>query len=175
MAYDFSNVNVLVVESSVAMFQLVKGVLHLLSVPDKNVHSAYTIDEGFEKFRSLNHDLIIPDWLQNPDRGIHLTRMIRTHKDTPNPYVPIIMTAGSGHYSRVIKARDAGVSEYLVKPFSAKALADRIVRIIEKPRVFVVSASYTGPERRIKSEGYTGPERRSQVAESIVAQSQYAR
>ena len=172
MAYNFTNVNVLVVESSVAMFQLVKGVLHLLSVPDKNIHSAYTIEEGFSKFCSGNHDLIIPDWLQNPDRGIHLTRMIRTHKDSPNPYVPIIMTAGSGHLSRVIKARDVGVSEYLVKPFSAKSLSERIVRVIEKPRVFVISPNYTGPERRTKTGDYAGPERRTKVAEAIVAQVQ---
>lgn len=172
MAYNFNNVQVLVVESSVAMFQLVKGVLGLLSVPEKNVHSAYTIEEAFAKFCSVNHDLIIPDWLQNPDRGIHLTKMIRMDKASVNPYVPIIMTAGSGHYSRVIKARDAGISEYLVKPFSAKSLADRIVRVIEKPRLFVVSENYVGPDRRVRSEGYTGPERRSQETQPVVPQSQ---
>lgn len=171
MSYDFSKVNVLVVESSVAMFQLIKGVLQLLSVPDKGIHSAYTIEEGFGDFCNVKHDLIIPDWLQNPDRGIHLTKKIRTDANSPNPYVPIIMTAGSGHFSRVVKARDAGISEYLVKPFSAKALAERIVRVIEKPRLFVISETYTGPERRLKQTEFKGEDRRKQKAESVLAES----
>jgi DNA-binding response OmpR family regulator len=160
MAYNFKQVKVLVVESSVPMFKLVKGVLNMFGVPEGNVYASYTIEEAFSTFRTHKHDLIIADWLQNPDRGIALTKMIRTHRDTPNAYVPIIMTAGSGHLTRVLRARDSGISEYLVKPFSAKSLADRISRVIEKPRMFVVCATYTGPDRRSRSEGFTGIERR---------------
>lgn len=162
MAYNFKNVKVLVVESSVPMFKLVKGVLNMFGVSEANIFAAYTPDEAFEQFRKHRHDLVIADWLQNPDRGIHLSKMLRTSKDSPNVYVPIVMTAGSGHLARVLRARDAGISEYLVKPFSAKSLADRISRVIEKPRVFVVCPSYTGPDRRVRTdESYTGPERRS--------------
>ncbi len=160
MAYNFKDVKVLVVESSEPMFKLVKGVLNLFSVPEQNVYAAYTVEDAYKSFREMNHDLIIADWLENPDRGIQLTIKIRTEKDTPNAFVPVIMTAGSGHLARVLRARDAGISEYLVKPFSAKSLAERISRVIEKPRVFVVCDSYTGPDRRAKTEGYMGPERR---------------
>lgn len=160
MPYDFKHVRVLVVESSVPMFQLVKGVLNLLTVPEGNIHSAYTVEEGFTKFCQIRHDLILVDWLQNPDRGIHLTKTIRRDKKTVNAFVPIIMTAGSGHLARVIKARDAGVSEYLVKPFSAKSLAERIVRVIEKQREFVVSDDYVGPDRRVKAISFDHAERR---------------
>lgn len=160
MAYDFKNVRVLVVESSVPMFQLVKGVLGLLTVPEGNIHAAYTVEEGFSKFCQVKHDLVLVDWLQNPDRGIHLTKTIRRDRQTVNAYVPIIMTAGSGHLARVLKARDAGVSEYLVKPFSARSLADRIVRVIEKQRPFVVGDTYVGPDRRVKDLPFGGPDRR---------------
>lgn len=161
MAYNFKDVKVLVVESSEPMFKLVKGVLNLFSVPEKNVYASYSVEDAFSNFRSLNHDLIIADWLQNPDRGIILTKMIRTDKNSPNAFVPIIMTAGSGHLNRVLKARDAGISEYLVKPFSAKSLAERITRVIEKPRVFVVCDTFVGPDRRVKADpNYAGPERR---------------
>ncbi len=164
MAYDFKYVKVLVVESSVPMFQLVKGVLNLLTVPEKNVYASYTVEEAFNNFRQLNHDIILVDWLQNPDRGIHLTKMIRRHKDSINQFVPIIMTAGSGHLARVVKARDAGISEYLVKPFSAKSLADRIVRVIEKQRDFVVTDEYVGPDRRVKQQPFEGEDRRKTEA-----------
>lgn len=171
MAYNFKDVKVLVVESSVPMFQLVKGVLNLLTVPEKNIYASYTVEEAFNSFCKLNHDLIIVDWLQNPDRGIQLTKIMRTDKGTPNPFVPIIMTAGSGHLSRVIRARDAGISEYLVKPFSAKSLAERIVRVIEKQRQFVVCDTYVGPDRRVRNEAYEGPERREDNNKTIAVAS----
>lgn len=165
MAYDLSNVRVLVVESTKEMFQLFKGVLSMLGTPNKNVYSAYSCEEGFSQFVAGRHDIVITDWLQSPDKGIELIRQIRTDPKSPNIYVPIIMTAGSGHYSRVIKSRDAGVTEYLVKPFSAQDLAQRFTRVIEKPRRFVVSAAYTGPERRVKDRPYEGVDRRQEKPE----------
>lgn len=160
MAYDFKRVKVLVVESSVPMFKLVKSVLNTFGVPDASIYSSYTVEEGFDNFCRVKQDLIIVDWLQNPDRGIELTKTIRRKKISPNIYVPIIMTAGSGHLQRVLKARDAGISEYLVKPFSAKSLAERVSRVIEKPKAFAQSETFVGPDRRVRNDGYTGPERR---------------
>ena len=167
MSYDLKNVNVLIVESSIAMFQLFRNVLTMLSVPERNIDAAYTSEEAFQRFCNRKHDIVITDWLDNPDHGIELTKQLRTNKDSPNIYVPIIMTAGSGHLSRVIRARDAGVSEYLVKPFAAASLAQRISRLIESPRLFVASEAYTGPDRRVKNIPYEGEERRSAAPEIL--------
>lgn len=167
MSYDFNNVNVLVVESSTAMYQLIKGVLTMLSIPQKNIHAAYDLDEAFEKFCTMKHDIILSDWLNNPDHGIQLTKKVRTHPNSPDKYVPIIMTAGSGHYSRVISARDSGISEYLVKPFAAGDLAKRIVRVIEAPKIFVTSDAYSGPDRRVREVPYKGPDRRKPPPELV--------
>ena len=162
MAYDFSKVNVLVVESTPEMFKLFKNVLAMLEVPERNIESAYSYEEGFEKFRNGKHDIVITDWLENPDKGIELIKEVRKSPESPNKFVPIIMTAGSGHLSRVIKSRDAGVSEYLVKPFAAYSLAVRLTRVIEKPKPFVVSDAYTGPERRVRNLEPNGPDRRKE-------------
>lgn len=170
LAYNFKNVRILIVESSPELFELFRGVFKLFTVPERNIDSAYSMDEGFEKFADGNHDLVIIDWLQTPDRGIELTRKIRMSDRSPNPFVPIIMTAGSGHENRVTRARDAGVSEYLVKPFTAKTLAKKIERIVENPRQFVVSEKYVGPDRRTGRGGYEGPERRQQMAEQAESQ-----
>jgi len=160
MVYDFSRVNVLVVESTAEMFKLFRDVLAMLSVPDRNIQAAYSCEEGYRTFCGGKHDIIITDWLQNPDQGIELIKRVRTSPESPNRFVPVIMTAGSGHLMRVIKSRDAGVSEYLVKPFAAEALAIRITRVIERPRPFVVSPSYTGPERRLRMQSFEGLDRR---------------
>ena len=162
MAYDFSKVDVLVVESTPEMFKLFKTVLSMLDVPEGNIDPAYSAEEGFEKFCKKNHDIVITDWLENPDKGIELLKTIRTHEKSPNTFVPVIMTAGSSHFSRVIRSRDAGVSEYLVKPFAADSLAIRITRVIEKPRDFVVSDAFTGPERRIRNIPFEGEEKRTE-------------
>ncbi|TVQ82033.1 MAG: response regulator [Micavibrio sp.] len=169
MSYDFTSVKVLVVESSPPLFQLIKGVLTLFGVPENNVDSAFTVEEGFDKFAKTGHDMVIVDWMDTPDRGIQLVRRMRTDDKSPNPFVPILMTAGSGHSRRVLKSRDAGVSDYLVKPFSAQALARRIERMIEKPRPFVYdtkedgTAGYVGPDRRVKQLPFEGEDRRKGV------------
>jgi len=162
MSYDFSKVNVLVVESSDEMYQLFKNVLYALSVPAQNIHAAHSLDTAYVSFKNTRHDIIITDWLQSADHGIQLSHRIRKDPNSPNRFVPIIMTAGSGHYSRVIRSRDAGISEYLVKPFSAGELAKRITRVIESPRVFVDSDGYTGPDRRIKDLPFEGDDRRQE-------------
>ena len=61
----------------------------------------------------------------------------------------------------MLEARDAGVTEFLVKPVSAKALVDRLRTVIERQRMFVRAESYTGPDRRRRTTaGYKGPLRR---------------
>jgi DNA-binding response OmpR family regulator len=162
MSYDFSKVNVLVVESTPEMFKLFKNVLAMLEVPDGNIYSAYYYEEGFKKICKGKHDIVITDWLENPDKGIELIKKIRNSPESPNKFVPIIMTAGAGHLSRVIKSRDAGVSEYLVKPFAADSLAIRLTRVIEKPRPFVMSDAYNGPERRIRQIELNREDRRKE-------------
>jgi len=165
MAYDFSKVNVLIVESTQEMYRLFKDVLVMLDVPERNIDSAFSCEEGFERFCTGEYDLIITDWLQSPDKGIELIGQIRTNPKSPNHFAPVIMTAGSGHLSRVIKSRDIGVSDYLVKPFAAADLAKRIERVVEKPRPFVVSPSYTGPDRRLRAKEIKGKDRRVEKPE----------
>ncbi|HYD18103.1 MAG TPA: response regulator [Patescibacteria group bacterium] len=163
MAYDFSDVKVLVVETSPPLFDLVKGVLTFFTVPESSIHSAFGVEEAYAKFAAENHDLLIVDWLENPDRGLTLTKRLRSDSTCPNPFVPILMTAGSGHQNRVIKARDAGVSDYLVKPFTARALALKIENIVEHPRSFVLAETYTGPDRRRKNVKIDFPDRRAEL------------
>ena len=58
-------------------------------------------------------------------------------------------------------ARDAGVTEFLAKPISAKALYQRIVNVVVSPRPFIKTKSYFGPDRRRNTvTAYIGPERR---------------
>jgi len=82
--------------------------------------------------------------------------------------VPIIMLTGHSEKKRVISARDAGVTEFLAKPISAKSLYQRILNIVINPRPFIKSKGYFGPDRRRNAAAnYTGPERRKNEADVI--------
>ena len=125
-------------------------------------HVAATSENWFKKFCKEKHDLILTDWLIKPENGIELTQKIRMHSLSPNPFVPIILMTGFSEKRRVIQARDTGVTEFLVKPFTANDLYKRIDHIIMKPRQFVKSPDFFGPDRRRKFlEGDHIPQRRA--------------
>jgi CheY-like chemotaxis protein len=160
MAYQFKNISVLIVESSTAMYNITKSVLESFGV--QQVHSAFGSAQGFEKFCAVKPDLVIVDWLDDPDNGIELTKKIRIDPKSPNPFTPVILMTGYSQKRRVIMARDSGITEFLMKPFTAKALYQRIEQMVEFPRSFIRTSEYFGPDRRRKkdSAGYSGPERR---------------
>ncbi|MFN3701310.1 MAG: response regulator [Alphaproteobacteria bacterium] len=159
MAYQFQNVKVLIVEDNQPMLELAKSILLTFGI--QNVYTARNGEEGFRLFCDTNPDLVVADWMMKPMDGISLTRRIRNDPKSPNQYVPIILMTGFSEKRRVIQARDAGVTEFLVKPFNARDLYRRISQVIERPRQFVRSEDFFGPDRRRKTAvEYTGPSRR---------------
>ena len=71
------------------------------------------------------------------------------------------MLTGHSEKRRVTVARDAGVTEFLAKPISAKGLYQRILNVVANPRPFIKTKTYFGPDRRRNTtNAYIGPERR---------------
>jgi len=141
------------------MKQLFVSVLHCLGI--ENVTSAENGEDAFKLFCKENHDIILTDWAMEPVDGMELTREVRNNDLSPNKMVPIIMITGYSAWPRVEAARDAGVTEFLVKPFSASDIARRISHVISNPRDFVDVNDYFGPDRRRRTDtSYNGPMRR---------------
>lgn len=103
---------------------------------------------AIKKMQLHYYDLIICDWKMKPMDGLTFTRYIRTSPDSPNRFISIIMLTGYSDAEHVQVARDAGVTEFLVKPFRIESLCNRIRSVAERPRTFVISGNYTGPDRR---------------------------
>jgi DNA-binding response OmpR family regulator len=76
------------------------------------------------------------------------------------------MMTGHSDYSTVVTVRDSGANEFLAKPISLKSLSQRIIHIIEKPRPFVKTKRYFGPDRRRQQLPYRGPDRRKSEPEA---------
>jgi two-component system, chemotaxis family, chemotaxis protein CheY len=149
--YVLENINVFIIDDNRHMRLLVKSILHSLGV--KEIGEAGDAAEAFTELQHFTADIIIVDWHMEPLDGLDFVRLIRTAKDSPNHYMPIIMLTGFTEYARVAEARDAGVNEFLAKPISPKDLYMRLASIIDNPRPFVRTKTYFGPDRRRHSLG----------------------
>lgn len=160
MSFKFERLSILIVEDTAPMRKLVTSVLETLGVG--NIITASDGEEGFRMFCSQNPDIVIADWHMVPMSGIELVHKIRHEKTSTNKMVPIVMMTGYSAMPRVAQARDTGATEFLVKPFSANDLARRIAYVINKPRDFIETSDYFGPDRRRRVlESYKGPKRRT--------------
>ena len=161
MTYQFRNARILIVDDMPPMLTLTSSILRIFGF--ENVETATDADEAFTTFCKFDPDLVITDWQMEPYDGLELVRKMRTSRMSPNRFVPVIMMTGYSHRIRVEASRDAGVTEFLVKPFKAKDLYARIEQLIEKPRQFVEADEFFGPDRRRrKAADYKGPRRRGQ-------------
>lgn len=160
MSYSLDNVRVLIVDDMKPMLTLTHSVLSAFGF--KKVQTAQNTEQGWDLLKRNDPDIVLTDWLMEPEDGLAFARKIRKNPESPNPYVPIVMMTGFSSRLRVENARDSGITEFLVKPFAARDLYERIVQIVEKPRQFVDSGQFFGPDRRRrKDDDYDGPKRRA--------------
>ena len=158
------NVSFLIVDPNAFMRSLIKNVLYVFGAG--KFIEANDGAEAFKAMQNLVPDIIITEWMMDPLDGLDFTRLVRTGKDSPSSFVPIIMTTAYSEKQRVVEARDAGITEFIAKPLSAKTLMARVTTVIEHPRPFIRSTRYFGPDRRRRrTSDYTGPERRESVAD----------
>jgi two-component system, chemotaxis family, chemotaxis protein CheY len=142
----YAALSVLAVDDSPHMLLLLKSMLRGLGVG--TVHSVASADEAIGFLRTCLPDVLLVDWMMEGMTGIELARYIRRSEDSLNPYMPMIMVTGHGDKNSIVEARDAGVNEFLVKPLSTDALAEKLAAVVDHPRPFVRTKSYFGPDRR---------------------------
>jgi CheY-like chemotaxis protein len=162
--YHFELLKILVVDDNAHMRKLIVTILHAFGVGQ--VVEAATGEKAWALLRETTPDVITLDWVMGGMSGIELAKKIRTHPQSPNPFVPVIMLTGYTQVHHVAQARDAGINEFLAKPVSATAMMTRLTSVIEQPRPFVRTGMYFGPCRRRRGDDdYRGPERRNDPAQ----------
>jgi CheY-like chemotaxis protein len=149
---------VLVADPSPHMASLISVMLRSLGRRDiRETHDATRTMAELK--RRVFDVLIIDDDLDGMD-GVGFTRKLRACIDCQNRYIPVIMTSAAPDAKRIAEARDAGVTEFLRKPFAANHLQTRLTSIDANPRTFIEAAQYKGPDRRRKTVDVAGKERR---------------
>ncbi len=167
---DFNRLRFLVIDDNAHMRRILRTLLHGFGA--REVYEAEDGATGLEAFNHFIPDIIITDWAMPIFDGLELAQMIRQPGANANPYVAIIMLTGHSEKKRVTAARDAGITEFLAKPISAKGLYERIVNVVVNPRPFIRTRTYFGPDRRRNnSASYVGPERRKGGKADIIKHS----
>lgn len=93
-------------------------------------------------------DLIILDNEIGEENGLSFTKRIRHGETTFDPAIPVIMVCAVVDTKQVIDARNAGVHEFVSRPFDMGTLIDRVSKPFLHPRTFIRAPGYVGPDRR---------------------------
>ena len=127
MAVD-TNMRVLIVDDYKTMLRIMRNLLKQLNF--NNVEEAIDGSEALGKLRDGEGDygLIISDQNMEPMTGIQLLREVRG--DDGLKAIPFIMVTAESKSENVIAAKEAGVSNYIVKPFNAETLKAKMVSVL---------------------------------------------
>ena len=119
-------INVLIVDDYRTMLRIIRNLLKQLDF--NNVEEATDGAEALAKLRAGHFGLVISDWNMQPMTGLDLLREVRA--DSRLKATPFIMITAESKTENVIAAKQAGVSNYIVKPFNAETLRDKIEKVM---------------------------------------------
>lgn len=118
------NISILVVDDFATMTQLMKYLL--MSLGFKNVDEARDGGSALTKMSEKQYGLIISDWNMEPVSGLDLLKALRAQGNA----IPFIMVTAESKTESVIEAKQAGVTNYIVKPYNAVTLKSKLVSVL---------------------------------------------
>ena len=143
--------DILIADGNAYMRRLTRTML--LNLGAKSVMEAPDGLAALEAIRTHDPDVMLLDWDMPVLNGMEVMRIVRSPGVFPRPNLPIIMLTDRAHHSAVIEAQRAGVHEFLIKPTSPKALRERLMSIVFKPRPMMqLGELYVPKPRRAKAE-----------------------
>lgn len=143
-----AQLRVLITDSDSRTATLLRHILFALGI--RRIEHSGNTENALEMLRTNRYDFIITDWDMSPFDGLMLARVIRTAYDDKllRRDIPIIMLTGRAEPQNIEAARDAGINEFIARPYTAGALSHRILQIIFNQRGFIETDDYVGPCRR---------------------------
>ncbi len=120
------NMKIMIVDDYSTMLRILRNLLRQLEF--NNVDEANNGDEALQKLRESQYNLIISDWNMAPMTGLDLLKNVRA--DAKLKHIPFIMVTAESKTDNVIAAKQAGVSNYIVKPFNAETLKSKMSSVL---------------------------------------------
>src|SRR5690242_18082425 len=125
MAVDKS-LPILIVDDYKTMLRIIRNLLKQLNL--ENVQEATDGSSALKMLRDGNYGLVISDWNMEPMTGLQLLKEVRA--DAKLKALPFIMVTAESKTENVVAAKEAGVSNYIVKPFNAETLRQKLVSVL---------------------------------------------
>ena len=126
MAGVDKNMRILIVDDYKTMLRIIRNLLKQLGFD--NVEEAIDGSSALQKLRDKDFGMIISDWNMEPMSGLQLLKEVRA--DVKLKEVPFIMITAESKSENVIAAKEAGVSNYIVKPFNAATLKGKLTTVL---------------------------------------------
>jgi two-component system chemotaxis response regulator CheY len=125
MAVD-TTMSVLIVDDYKTMLRIIRNLLKQIGF--ENVDDATDGAEALEKLRNKEYGLVISDWNMEPMTGFELLKEVRA--DDKMRKTPFIMITAESKTDNVVAAKQAGVDNYIVKPFNAETLKSKLAAVL---------------------------------------------
>ncbi|MEW6542423.1 MAG: chemotaxis response regulator CheY [Nitrospirota bacterium] len=116
---------VMVVDDMSTMRRIVKNILKQLGYA--NIEEAENGKEALDKLKGESFGLVVSDWNMPVMTGIDMLRAIRA--DESLKHIPVLMVTAEAQKENIVEAVQAGVSNYIVKPFTAESLQEKLNKI----------------------------------------------
>lgn len=113
---------ILIVDDYKTMLRIVRGLLNQLGF--MNIDEATDGTMAWEMVKTKPYGLIVSDWNMEPMSGFEFLKLVRTNEATKQ--LPFIMVTAESKTENIIAAKQAGVSNYIVKPFNAQTLKQKL-------------------------------------------------
>lgn len=120
------NMSILIVDDYKTMLRIIRNLLKQLGF--NNVDEATDGSMALQKLRDKDYGLVISDWNMEPMTGIQLLREVRA--DSKLKALPFIMITAESKTENVVAAKEAGVNNYIVKPFNAATLKTKLSSVL---------------------------------------------
>jgi two-component system, chemotaxis family, chemotaxis protein CheY len=124
------NMKILVVDDFSTMRRIVRNLLVELGFSNPLIQEADDGESAIAMLRSLPFDLVVTDWNMPNMTGIDLLRAIRAEESLKA--MPVLMVTAENNRDQIIAAAQAGVNGYIVKPFTAVTLKEKLTKIFER-------------------------------------------
>ena len=121
---------ILVVDDFSTMRRIVRNLLIELGFSGPLIEEADDGESAITKLRKTSFDLLVTDWNMPNMTGIELLRAIRADESLKG--LPVLMVTAENNREQIIAAAQAGVNGYIVKPFAAVTLEEKLARIFER-------------------------------------------
>ncbi|MFZ4762233.1 MAG: response regulator [Alphaproteobacteria bacterium] len=122
------NMSILIVDDYKTMLRIIRNLLKQLGF--ENVDEATDGGSALAKMRQKTYDLVISDWNMEPMTGLELLQEVRN--DAKLKATPFIMITAESKTDNVLAAKSAGVNNYIVKPFNAETLKNKLMTVLGK-------------------------------------------